>query len=47
MFTGTPCQVDGLLAALGGKHTEGLLTVDFVCHGVAVAGGICFVHRTA
>lgn len=38
MFTGTPCQVDGLLAALGGKHTEGLLTVDFVCHGVPSPG---------
>ena len=38
LFSGTPCQVDGLLAALGGRHTEALLTVDFVCHGVPSPG---------
>ena len=33
LFAGTPCQVDGLLAFLGGRQ-EDLLTVDIVCHGV-------------
>ena len=33
LFSGTPCQVDGLLSFLGGPQ-EGLLTVDIVCHGV-------------
>lgn len=33
LFSGTPCQVDGLLSFLGGPQ-KGLLTVDIVCHGV-------------
>ena len=33
LFSGTPCQVDGLLAYIGGRH-DNLLTVDIVCHGV-------------
>ncbi len=33
LFSGTPCQVDGLLAFLGGPQ-DGLLTVDIICHGV-------------
>lgn len=33
LFSGTPCQVDGLLAFMGGPK-DGLLTVDIVCHGV-------------
>jgi coenzyme F420-reducing hydrogenase beta subunit len=35
LFSGTPCQVAGLYAALGGpeKAPEHLLTVDLVCHG--------------
>lgn len=33
LFSGTPCQVDGLLAFLGGPQDR-LLTVDIVCHGV-------------
>lgn len=33
LFSGTPCQVDGLLSFLGGSQ-DGLLTVDIVCHGV-------------
>lgn len=33
LFSGTPCQVDGLHAYLGGGH-ELLITVDIVCHGV-------------
>ncbi len=37
VFSGTPCQVAGLLSFLQvtGTNTEHLLTVDFVCHGVA------------
>ena len=38
MFTGTPCQVDGLLAAVREKDRASLLTVDFVCHGVPSPG---------
>ena len=33
LFVGTPCQVEGLVAYLGGKP-EKLLLVDFICHGV-------------
>ena len=33
LFSGTPCQVGGLLSFLGREHPN-LLTVDFVCHGV-------------
>ena len=33
LFSGTPCQVDGLKCFLG-KHHDNLLTIDFVCHGV-------------
>ena len=32
LFTGLPCQIDGLRAALG-KEYEGLITCDMVCHG--------------
>lgn len=38
LFSGTPCQVDGLLAAVRAKEQEKLLTVDFVCHGVPSPG---------
>ena len=38
LFSGTPCQINGLLAALGGTKTDKLLTVDFVCHGVPSPG---------
>ncbi len=34
LFSGTPCQVAGLYALLGGRRPENLTTVDFVCHGV-------------
>lgn len=37
LFTGTPCQVAGLLGYLGNRP-EGLLTVDFACHGVSCPG---------
>lgn len=33
LFTGTPCQVAGLLCYLGKDYTN-LITVDFICHGV-------------
>lgn len=36
LFSGTSCQVNGLLSALEHKHidTRNLLTIDFFCHGV-------------
>lgn len=33
LFSGTPCQVSGLLGFLG-KSYENLTTVDLICHGV-------------
>ena len=33
LFSGTPCQVDGLYRYLGGRP-ENLITCDIVCHGV-------------
>ena len=33
LFSGTPCQVDGLFNFLG-KNYDNLYTVDIVCHGV-------------
>lgn len=38
LFSGTPCQIAGLLAKVGKKQREQLLTVDFVCHGVPSPG---------
>ena len=36
LFSGTACQVDGLLSYLGktGQQTDNLVTCDIVCHGV-------------
>jgi coenzyme F420-reducing hydrogenase beta subunit len=34
LFSGTPCQVDGLKGFLGMKNYPNLLTVDIICHGV-------------
>ena len=34
LFTGTPCQVAGLLSYIPKSLQENLLTVDFICHGV-------------
>ena len=34
LFSGTPCQVDGLYGYLGSKTHENLITIDLVCHGV-------------
>lgn len=36
LFSGTPCQVEGLLSILKQPY-QNLLTVDFVCHGVPSA----------
>ncbi|MDX9787094.1 MAG: Coenzyme F420 hydrogenase/dehydrogenase, beta subunit C-terminal domain [Desulfobacterales bacterium] len=33
LYSGTPCQIAGLQAAIGKDH-EGLLTCDLICHGV-------------
>ena len=33
LFSGTPCQIDGLYAFLGKKY-ENLYTIDLICHGV-------------
>lgn len=33
LFTGTPCQVDGLYRYLR-RNYDNLLTLDLVCHGV-------------
>ena len=37
LFSGTPCQVDGLNNFLRGKNTANLFTVDLICHGVPSA----------
>ncbi|MCM1508602.1 MAG: Coenzyme F420 hydrogenase/dehydrogenase, beta subunit C-terminal domain [Ruminococcus flavefaciens] len=34
LFSGTPCQIDGLLGYLGNKKYDNLITVDIICHGV-------------
>ena len=37
LFSGTPCQVDGLYRFLGGRP-DNLITCDIVCHGVPSPG---------
>jgi len=37
LFSGTPCQVEGLYRYLGGRP-ENLITCDLVCHGVPSPG---------
>ena len=37
LFSGTPCQVDGLYRYLG-EHPGNLLTADVLCHGVSSPG---------
>lgn len=34
LFSGTPCQIAGLLSFLGQKDYDNLLTCDLICHGV-------------
>ncbi len=38
LFTGTPCQVDGLGGFLHNKKYENLYTLDILCHGVPSKG---------
>ncbi len=33
LFTGSPCQTEGLILFLG-KEYENLISVDFICHGI-------------
>jgi coenzyme F420-reducing hydrogenase beta subunit len=33
LFSGTPCQIEGLLSFLG-KEYQNLITIDLICHGV-------------
>ncbi len=33
LFTGTPCQIEGLYGVLGKKY-DNLVCMDFICHGV-------------
>lgn len=35
VFSGTPCQVDGVLHFVPEKYRENLLTISLVCHGTA------------
>lgn len=34
LFSGTPCEIDGLKGFLGNKDYENLILVDIICHGV-------------
>lgn len=34
LFSGTPCQIEGLYLYLGKESRENLFTCDFICHGV-------------
>ena len=34
LFSGTPCQIEGLIGFLRGKEYKKLLLVDIVCHGI-------------
>lgn len=36
LYTGTPCQIEGLLAFLNKKY-DNLICMDFICHGVPSA----------
>ncbi|WP_346961186.1 Coenzyme F420 hydrogenase/dehydrogenase, beta subunit C-terminal domain [Faecalicatena contorta] len=39
LFSGTPCQVDGLKSCVRGKYKEQLITIALICHGVATPMG--------
>ncbi len=45
LFSGTPCQVDGLYGFLRGKTYENLYTVDLICHGVPDAAMLEYYIR--
>ena len=34
LFSGTPCQIDGLYSYFGNRYEKQLFTIDLVCHGV-------------
>lgn len=34
LFSGTPCQCEGLLRMLNGRHRENLIVADIICYGV-------------
>lgn len=34
LFTGTPCQIEGLYSYLGKERSDNLFTQDIICHGV-------------
>lgn len=34
LFSGTPCQIDGLYGFLGQRKPDNLITADIICHGV-------------
>lgn len=34
LFSGTPCQIEGLLGFLRGKKYDNLILIDIVCHGI-------------
>lgn len=34
LFTGTPCQVAGVISYLGNNRYDNLITIDLICHGV-------------
>lgn len=38
LFTGTPCQIEGLISFLGDTDTNNLYTQDIICHGVPSPG---------
>jgi coenzyme F420-reducing hydrogenase beta subunit len=46
LYSGTPCQVAGMYAAIG-KDYANLLTCDLICHGGAVTKGLPHVSRLA
>lgn len=48
LFSGTPCQVAGLLNFLGKTNCDRLLTVDLVCHGTpSNKMFIVYLHKLA
>lgn len=38
VFSGSPCQVEGLYSFLGNNDITNLITIDFICHGVPSPG---------
>ena len=38
LFSGTPCQIDGLYGFLNGSQHDNLFTVEIICHGVPGIG---------